>query len=453
MSAIDFILDQYDEKAKLYADFLSRQVTLLTEFLKEQGPRVYAITGRVKERDSLRRKLMEAEEPYQVLEEVPDLAGIRVVTYFEEQVAQVAEVIQREFKITRAHIVDQGVHMDPERFGYPSRSYVVGFLDNRLKLIEYRNFKNCRAEIQVRSLFQHAWAEIEKELGYRGRTDFPKERRRQFSRIAHLLEVGDEQLNEIRTYLRPYEKEAGRNLATPGRGTGRGNAESSRSEAAPAPDAVIIRAETPTPPAPAPAPAPPPAAAAPPPRGILDLAELGVEPLMPESASPPRVKNADATPRDPVAPSISAEEMEAFILSNDQVRALDKTLASHYDTKLMYSEKAVRNLSRTLEHFNLLTIPAVDAALTQNKHAVLSISRCIFGSPDENRYEFLLKGISLFLLGYVLIARSGNVSEVFDFMKEYAFEPEKASIKLAKEIVAWQKEMTKRENARLGAPE
>ncbi|MBF0624675.1 MAG: RelA/SpoT domain-containing protein [Magnetococcales bacterium] len=202
---IEKILERYDESRTIYADFMARQITLLEEFLKEHGPEVHSIQGRVKERDSLRRKLVHPDSHITRLEQVTDLVGIRIITYFEDEVDQVAEVIRKEFKIIDAVIVDRGELLDPERFGYRSRYYNVGLLDDRLRLIEYKRFKDFQAEIQVRSVLQHAWAELETKLGYTSRETFPKERRRHFSRVAALLELGDSELNGIKQFIRPYQ--------------------------------------------------------------------------------------------------------------------------------------------------------------------------------------------------------------------------------------------------------
>ncbi|MBF0187110.1 MAG: hypothetical protein HQL50_04210 [Magnetococcales bacterium] len=203
---LDNILDRYDQRQKLYNDFMSRQVTLLQEFIKENGPPVYSIQGRVKERDSVRRKLLAMDPAPTRLDDVADIVGIRIVTYFESEVDRIADIIQREFKINSTHMVDRGEALDPERFGYLSRHYSVSMLDNRLELIEYKRFKGIRAEVQVRSLLQHAWAEIQVQMGYDSQETFPKERRREFSRIAGLLELADEQYNEIKTFLKPFEE-------------------------------------------------------------------------------------------------------------------------------------------------------------------------------------------------------------------------------------------------------
>lgn len=62
-----------------------------------------------------------------------------------------------------------------------------------------------KCEIQIRSVLQHAWAEIEHDIGYKSEITIPKEMRRSFSRIAGLLEIADKEFDSIRQALKEYE--------------------------------------------------------------------------------------------------------------------------------------------------------------------------------------------------------------------------------------------------------
>ena len=63
----------------------------------------------------------------------------------------------------------------------------------RMVLRENKAFEGLKCEIQIRSVLQHAWAEIEHDLGYKSELTIPKEVRRSFSRLAGLLELGDKE--------------------------------------------------------------------------------------------------------------------------------------------------------------------------------------------------------------------------------------------------------------------
>ncbi|MBF0159616.1 MAG: RelA/SpoT domain-containing protein [Magnetococcales bacterium] len=202
------LLEQFNEQRDLYIDFMNRQIALLQEFLKESGHEVHAITGRIKQRDSLRRKLSHPDASWNSLEEVNDIVGIRIITFFEEDVERVSEIIRNEFRVIEAHLADDDQASDMDRFGYNPRYYVIGLPESRLKLIEYRRFKEFRTEIQVRSLLQHVWAEMQQQMGFSCWSHFPAPRRRHFARIAHLLELTDTELNSLRQFVQNYMPEA-----------------------------------------------------------------------------------------------------------------------------------------------------------------------------------------------------------------------------------------------------
>ncbi len=75
-----------------------------------------------------------------------------------------------------------------------------------LELGGYRRFSGCVVEIQVRSILQHTWAEIEHDLGYKSALAIPKQIRRRFSRLAGLLEIADSEFVQLRDTLQTYER-------------------------------------------------------------------------------------------------------------------------------------------------------------------------------------------------------------------------------------------------------
>lgn len=85
--------------------------------------------------------------------------------------------------------------MEPDRFGYCSVHYVVEMSQKRLNLYEHQAYEGLKCEIQIRSVLQHAWAEIEHDLGYKSEIAIPKRIRRNFSRLAGLLEIADKEIS------------------------------------------------------------------------------------------------------------------------------------------------------------------------------------------------------------------------------------------------------------------
>lgn len=178
---------------------------LVKELLKENKLSVHSISFRIKERSSLEKKIKKSEKKYLKLDDISDISGIRIITYLSDDVDKVAAIVEKEFVIDRANSVDKRALMDPDRFGYLSLHYVAQINSDRLKLTEYKRFGTCKVEIQIRSILQHAWAEIEHDLGYKGKLAVPREIRRRFSRLAGILELADTEFVAIRDSLSVYE--------------------------------------------------------------------------------------------------------------------------------------------------------------------------------------------------------------------------------------------------------
>lgn len=198
------VLAQYDQQYKKYERFANEVEHQLRSILEEEGIVCNAITSRVKERDSLDKKIDIKMDKYSNLSEITDIAGIRVITYYDSDVDRVAKIVEQEFCVDKENSIDKREALDPEKFGYCSVHYVVTLNETRLQLSEYRSYAGMKCEIQIRTVLQHAWAEIEHDLGYKNEIAVPRDIRRSFSRLAGLLEVADKEFQEIRDFLAEY---------------------------------------------------------------------------------------------------------------------------------------------------------------------------------------------------------------------------------------------------------
>jgi ppGpp synthetase/RelA/SpoT-type nucleotidyltranferase len=148
----------------------------------------------------LREKITRPSKTYVTpLEEVTDLAGVRVIAYFPDDVDKIIQIIKNEFVIDPANSIDKRKGRDPASFGYSSVHLIVTFSKERLTLPEYSVFKGLKCEVQVRTILQHAWAEIEHDIVYKSSEDIPFELRRRFASLAGLLEVADREFASIKS--------------------------------------------------------------------------------------------------------------------------------------------------------------------------------------------------------------------------------------------------------------
>jgi putative GTP pyrophosphokinase len=198
------MLAEYDAKAGLHESFRGTCENLVRQLLRIEGLRVHTVTSRVKERAHLAEKLSRFGKDYSTLSDVTDIIGVRVITHFEDDVDRIAEVIQREFEVDATRSIDKRKALDPDRFGYISLHFICSIRNERVGLAEYSEFAGLSCEIQVRSILQHAWAEIEHDLGYKVGAPIPAPIRRRFSRLAGLLEIADHEFTVIRDDLAQY---------------------------------------------------------------------------------------------------------------------------------------------------------------------------------------------------------------------------------------------------------
>lgn len=198
------ILDGYDTEIEANRGFTAKLQSLLVELLSQEKIAPHSVACRLKSRDSLKRKIARPEKNYRTLSDVTDLCGVRVITYLKSDIERVAAVIEREFKVDGRRSIDRRAFAEPDRFGYASMHYVVSFKNDRLRLREYAAYKGRVAEIQVRSIIMHAWAEIEHDLGYKSEVAIPKNYRRRFSRLSALLELADDEFQSLSESFTSY---------------------------------------------------------------------------------------------------------------------------------------------------------------------------------------------------------------------------------------------------------
>jgi ppGpp synthetase/RelA/SpoT-type nucleotidyltranferase len=173
-------------------------IEVLASWLGDANIKVQSITMRVKASSSLARKLARPDRDYVDLWDVTDLLGLRAITYFEDGVDLAARVIEARLPVDLARSVDKR-RRAPGVFGYRSLHYVFD-----LAALDARFPPGARAEIQVRSVLEHAWAEIEHDLGYKAPASVPIEVRQRLGRLAGLLEIADREFVAIRDELNAY---------------------------------------------------------------------------------------------------------------------------------------------------------------------------------------------------------------------------------------------------------
>lgn len=185
--------DAFSRIRTLHVDFTDALARLLNQMLNQEDIELAQLESRTKSVDSLADKISRKGSKYaDPLKEVTDLVGLRVIVYYPDDVATVGAMLEREFAPDWEHSWRQDPGERPDTFGYRSDHYVVRLTQQRRLLPEWRRFADTCAEIQVRTVMQHAWAAVDHKIRYKG-PDLPSELQRRLYRLSALLELADEQ--------------------------------------------------------------------------------------------------------------------------------------------------------------------------------------------------------------------------------------------------------------------
>ena len=174
------ILEEYREHLPEFERVAKEVQASLKEVFAEAGLVVASIEHRVKTEKSLTGKLELKGAKYATLADITDIVGVRVITFYSDDVDN--SVDKR-----KAHEIDS--------FGYMSLHYICS-----------REDFPYRFEIQMRTVLQHAWANMNHDTGYKSGVDVPKEYLRNLNRLAGMLELADEQFSLIRNEITDYRR-------------------------------------------------------------------------------------------------------------------------------------------------------------------------------------------------------------------------------------------------------
>ncbi|GAB4012301.1 DUF429 domain-containing protein [Nocardioides ultimimeridianus] len=181
-------------------------VQLVTSILDDAGINYLTVTGRAKTVTSFAGKAVRTVEGRPLytdpLREITDQIGTRVITYVHSDVQAVAELLGQAFVVLDDR--DMGQETASEgRFGYASRHLLIG-VEPDGGGAGYETLRDLHAQVQIRTVLQHAWAEFEHDIRYKGTIpdahipDFD----RRFTLAAGLLELADREFSTIRDRLR-----------------------------------------------------------------------------------------------------------------------------------------------------------------------------------------------------------------------------------------------------------
>ena len=197
---------QFEELMMMY-DCAIRQVKTRLEILDEEFSVRYrrnpisSIQSRVKSPFSIYRKLKKlGEEPTirNISRNLNDVAGVRVICNFIDDIYDIARMLGRQDDLKVITVKDY--IKSPKESGYRSLHLVI-----EIPVYLSESTHRVKVEVQLRTIAMDFWACLEHELHYKTTTNVPESVRRELFRVAETIAMTDREMEEIAIELQALD--------------------------------------------------------------------------------------------------------------------------------------------------------------------------------------------------------------------------------------------------------
>lgn len=153
------------------------------------------VKGRVKSISSILEKMQRKHIPMERMEdEVEDIAGIRIICQFEEDIDTVASIIQKRKDMEIKSEKNYLKHI--KESGYRSYHLIIYYT-----VETYEGPKRIQAELQIRTMAMDFWATIEHSLQYKYKGDMPEHVTERLIKAADAINLLDREMSSVRSEI------------------------------------------------------------------------------------------------------------------------------------------------------------------------------------------------------------------------------------------------------------
>jgi putative GTP pyrophosphokinase len=193
-----------DEALAKHTRLVGVMPALLQNLLTDSNIDFLSVTGRAKDKKSTEDKIKRKgyKNPR---EQITDLSGFRVIVYLETDLKKVSELVRNSFDIDEDNSLDKEVILKKDQVGYRSVHFVCTLGNDRGSLPEYKGLGILKFEIQIRTVLQHAWAELAHDGNYKFSKGLPNSLERSLYLYAGMLELADRGFDDLATKIEEYK--------------------------------------------------------------------------------------------------------------------------------------------------------------------------------------------------------------------------------------------------------
>jgi len=193
------VQEEYEKRSPDYHLILDRTIKHIEKMLEqlEANP---IVKGRVKSFQAFHRKILIKTQNRRIrdpFKEINDIVGLRIVVPFLEDLHSIEDILKMKLNVTE--IEHKSMTLSIKEFGYDSTHFIIQIPQELMHGVEAS--KEIQVEVQLRTILQDAWAEVEHELVYKSSLDKVETTiRRKLIALNATLSLADTIFQEIRDY-------------------------------------------------------------------------------------------------------------------------------------------------------------------------------------------------------------------------------------------------------------
>jgi ppGpp synthetase/RelA/SpoT-type nucleotidyltranferase len=180
------LIEEYRQRHETILKPLAGKLTAFIQDMVSGIPRVDRVAARAKSPDRFLGKTkkrgddggLKYAHPF---EQIQDLIGARIIVFYKQDVEAVCEIVERYFR----HIENKVLAPDEaDKFGYVGMHYILAIPEDVIEDAADRDKTPQFFELQIKTLFQHAWSEAEHDVGYKPSDTISTHQKRQLAFTA-----------------------------------------------------------------------------------------------------------------------------------------------------------------------------------------------------------------------------------------------------------------------------
>lgn len=198
----DEIIEKYSSNYQKYLLPIAKKLEVYVTDIVNNYPRIDRVVSRAKSIESFTDKALKefnGKPKYLYpFTQIQDQIGVRIICFYKSDIEQIEKMIKDYFTpIEKKKIVPD----DEKQFDYEGLHFIL-FIPDDIRDIGLSKEKCPEVfELQIKTLYQHAWAEANHDLAYKPEAELSKDQKRKIAFTAAQSWGADEIFNDLYTHL------------------------------------------------------------------------------------------------------------------------------------------------------------------------------------------------------------------------------------------------------------